>query len=71
MQHIYVKRYAELHCNDAEVRIKSLAITKLKYKCIRCMRDDRVNDGQVMQIDQCLSCTRYEPIFGNLIIVIF
>ena len=38
---------------------------RAKYKCIRCMRDDRVNDGQVMQIDQCLSCTRYEPIFGQ------
>lgn len=29
------------------------------------MRDDRVHDGQVMQLDQCLSCTRYEPIFGQ------
>lgn len=36
-----------------------------KYQCIRCMRDDRVQDGQVMQIDQCLSCSRYEPIIGQ------
>jgi len=38
---------------------------RAKYKCIRCMKDDRVNDGQVMQIDQCLSCSRYEPIYGQ------
>lgn len=36
-----------------------------KYKCIRCMRSDRINDGQMMQIDQCLVCTRFEPIFGQ------
>lgn len=34
-------------------------------KCIRCLRDDRCGDGQVMQIDQCLSCSRYEPIIGQ------
>lgn len=36
-----------------------------KYACIRCMKDDRCQDGQVMQLDQCLSCSRYEPIFGK------
>ena len=36
-----------------------------KYKCIRCMKDDRISDGQIVQIDQCLSCTRYEPIVGQ------
>ena len=35
-----------------------------KYKNIRCMRDNRVQDGQIVQLDQCLSCTRYEPIYG-------
>lgn len=30
-----------------------------KYKCIRCMYDDRMQDGQYMQIDQCMYCTRY------------
>lgn len=34
-------------------------------KCIRCLRDDRCGDGQVMQLDQCLSCSRYEPIIGQ------
>lgn len=37
-----------------------------KYKCIRCTHDDRVNDGQSMTLDQCLSCTRYEPIIGQI-----
>lgn len=36
-----------------------------KYQCIRCKRDDMSGDGQVMQIDQCLSCTRYEPYYGQ------
>lgn len=36
-----------------------------KYVCIRCLRDDRCGDGQVMQLDQCLSCSRYEPIIGQ------
>lgn len=39
-------------------------ITQLKYTCIRCLKDDRTDDGQVMTIDQCLSCSRYEPIIG-------
>lgn len=37
-----------------------------KYKCIRCLHDDRINDGQSMTLDQCLSCTRYEPIIGQI-----
>ena len=36
-----------------------------KYSCVRCLKDDRIGDGQVMQIDQCLSCSRYEPIIGQ------
>ena len=36
-----------------------------KYKGIRCMCDDRITDGQQVQIDQCLYCTRFEPIFGQ------
>lgn len=35
-----------------------------KYKSIRCLADDRINDGQEIQIDQCLYCTRFEPIAG-------
>lgn len=37
-----------------------------KYKCIRCLHNDRVDDGGSMTIDQCLSCTRYEPIIGQV-----
>ena len=37
-----------------------------KYKCIRCLRDDRVHDGATVTIDQCLTCTRYEPIIGQV-----
>ena len=36
-----------------------------KYKNIRCLLDDRINEGQDMQLDQCLYCTRYEPIVGQ------
>lgn len=36
-----------------------------KYACIRCLNDNRVQDGQNVQIDQCLNCTRYEPVFGQ------
>lgn len=36
-----------------------------KYACVRCLKDDRTDDGQVMTIDQCLSCSRYEPIIGQ------
>lgn len=37
-----------------------------KYKCIRCLHDDRINDGAIVTIDQCMSCTRYEPILGQV-----
>lgn len=37
-----------------------------KYKTIRCLRDDRVHDACSMTLDQCLSCTRYEPIIGQI-----
>lgn len=37
-----------------------------KYKTIRCLHHDRVNDGQIMTLDQCLNCTRYEPILGKV-----
>ena len=37
-----------------------------KYKCIRCLRDDRVHDGATVTMDQCLTCTRYEPIIGQM-----
>lgn len=37
-----------------------------KYKCIRCLHNDRINDGQSMTLDQCLSCTRYEPVLGQV-----
>lgn len=36
-----------------------------KYKGIRCLCDDRISDGQEIQIDQCLYCTRYEPVMGQ------
>lgn len=36
-----------------------------KYKTIRCLKDNRTDDGQVMQIDQCLSCSRFEPMIGQ------
>ena len=37
-----------------------------KYKCIRCLHDDRVHDGALVTIDQCLNCTRFEPILGQV-----
>lgn len=37
-----------------------------KYKCIRCLHNDRISDGQSMTLDQCLSCTRYEPVLGQV-----
>ena len=36
-----------------------------KYKCIRCLHDNRIHDDLVT-IDQCLNCTRYEPILGQV-----
>mgnify|MGYP005958779143 CR=1 FL=1 len=35
-----------------------------KYKTVRCLKDNRLEDGQLMQLDQCLVCTRFEPIIG-------
>ena len=37
-----------------------------KYKCIRCMDDHRINDGAIVTIDQCMNCTRYEPVLGQV-----
>ena len=37
-----------------------------KYQTIRCLHSDRLEDGQVMTLDQCLNCTRYEPILGKV-----
>ena len=37
-----------------------------KYKCIRCMKDDRGSEGHLTQIDECMCCTRYEPIYGQI-----
>lgn len=37
-----------------------------KYKCVRCLQDDRINDGAIVQLDQCLCCTRYEPVEGQV-----
>lgn len=36
-----------------------------KYECIRCLHDDLISDGQIMTLDQCLNCSRYEPILGK------
>ena len=37
-----------------------------KYKTIRCLKDDRLEEGCSVTIDQCMSCTRYEPILGQI-----
>lgn len=37
-----------------------------KYKTIRCLCDDRVHDACSVTLDQCLCCTRYEPILGQV-----
>ena len=37
-----------------------------RYKCIRCLKENRVEDGQLMSFDQCMNCTRYEPIIGQV-----
>lgn len=37
-----------------------------KYTCIRCLKDDLISDGQVVQLDQCLTCDRYEPVIGQV-----
>lgn len=36
-----------------------------KYNCIRCLDDDLINDTPVT-LDQCLNCTRYEPVVGQV-----
>lgn len=36
-----------------------------KYLCIRCLDNDLVNDIPV-SLDQCLNCSRYEPIEGQV-----
>ena len=40
-----MKRYAGLHCNDVEVRIKSLTITTTKTKTVISMSQYRILDG--------------------------
>ena len=35
-----------------------------KYKTIRCLKDNRLEDGGLVTFDQCLACTRYSPIVG-------
>ena len=40
--------------------------TFVKYRCIRCLKDDRAGDAANVQLDQCLTCTRYEPIYGQV-----
>ena len=37
-----------------------------RYKCIRCLQDDRVHEGIEVSMDQCLNCTRYEPLIGQV-----
>lgn len=37
-----------------------------KYKTIRCLCDNRIHDAGSVTLDQCLSCTRYEPILGQV-----
>lgn len=37
-----------------------------KYKTIRCLCDNRIHDAGSVTLDQCLSCTRYEPILGQI-----
>lgn len=37
-----------------------------KYNCIRCLKDDRIQEGKQVSLDQCLNCTRYEPLIGQV-----
>lgn len=37
-----------------------------KYKTIRCLDDMRFEDGCSVTIDQCMACTRYEPVLGQI-----
>lgn len=39
--------------------------TYYKYRCIRCMDDNLVMDRKLVTIDQCLNCSRYEPVEGQ------
>ncbi|WP_139995014.1 peptidoglycan DD-metalloendopeptidase family protein [Kurthia sp. Dielmo] len=39
--------------------------TTRKYAAIRCLHHDRLEDGGLMTLDQCLNCTRFEPILGK------
>lgn len=37
-----------------------------KYKCIRCLSDDLVNDAAIVTLEQCANCSRYEPVIGQV-----
>lgn len=37
-----------------------------KYKTIRCLKDDRYEDGCSVTIDQCMACNRFEPVLGQI-----
>lgn len=37
-----------------------------KYNCIRCLKDDRIQEGKEVSLDQCLNCTRFEPFIGQV-----
>ncbi len=37
-----------------------------KYACIRCLKDNRIEEGKQVTLDQCLNCTRYEPLIGQV-----
>ena len=37
-----------------------------KYNCIRCLKDDLCYEGAEVSLDQCLMCTRYEPLIGQV-----
>lgn len=40
--------------------------TYYKYRCIRCLNDNLTADRQLVTMDQCLNCSRYEPIEGQI-----
>lgn len=37
-----------------------------KYCTIRCLKDDRIQEGKQVSLDQCINCTRYEPLIGQV-----
>ena len=37
-----------------------------KYCAIRCLKDDRIQEGKQVSLDQCINCTRYEPLIGQV-----